>query len=191
MSRTGIDAEGRQSFSLVGMIVFGVLYVLIGCLAWAASSTLRPYLPWAWFIVPVLLTIIWLTVAHRAAKRWAREQVRRSNGGLPAWTAYVEPSSASVFYGMTVRGGNVMMPGTITLQDDTLTWQFRKTRESSPLAQPIQWSLTDPVALHKFRSIGRKGMLTLPCSGDTEAYISIENVEDFSQVTGIPLGARA
>ncbi|ALE04947.1 hypothetical protein AL755_04675 [Arthrobacter sp. ERGS1:01] len=110
---------------------------------------------------------------------------------MPAWTAYVEPSSASVLYGVTIRGGNVMMPGTITLQGDTLVWQFRKTRESSPLSRPIEWNLGDPVELHRFRSIGRKGMLTLPCSGGIEAHISIENVEDFSNVTGIALGARA
>jgi len=38
-----------------------------------------------------------------------------------------------------------MMPGTITLQDDTLTWQLLKVRESSPLARPIRWSPADPV----------------------------------------------
>lgn len=45
--------------------------------------------------------------------------------------------------------------------------------------------------LHKFRSIGRKGMLTLSSSDGPEAYISIENVKDFSKVTGIPFGLRA
>lgn len=109
-----MDAEGRQSFSLVGMIFFGVLYVLIGCIVWFSSSTIRPFLPVS-LLVPVFLAIICLAVAHRAARRWAREEESRSNGGLPAWTSYVEPLSASVLYGMTVRGRNVMMPETIAL----------------------------------------------------------------------------
>jgi len=67
MSRRGRDVEGRQSFSLVGMIVLGVLYLLAGCVAWVTSAAIRPYIPWAWFLVPALLAIIFLTLAHRAA----------------------------------------------------------------------------------------------------------------------------
>lgn len=185
MSRTQTDVVGRQSFSLVGMILIGVLYLLIGCVVWVSPSPLRFYMPWAWLPVPALLAVILLTVAHRAARRRAQEDENGANGGFPTWTAYVEPPSAAVLYGTPVRGGNVMMPGTITLQDDTLTWQFRKTRESSPLARPIQWSLADPVELQKFRSIGRKGMVTLSFPGGAEANIFIENIDDFSNLTGI------
>ena len=84
-----------------------------------------------------------------------------------------------------------MLPGTITFHDGILTWQFRKTRKSSPLSRPIQWSIDDPADLHAFRSTGRKGMLTLSFPGGAEACIAIENAEDFSKVTGIPLRSRA
>ncbi|MGO4229613.1 hypothetical protein AB4Y72_12150 [Arthrobacter sp. YAF34] len=186
-----MNTEGRESFSVAGISVLGILYLLFGYVAWASPSPIRPSMPWAWLLLPAALVILFLTAAQRAARRRAREELRRSRGAVPAWTAYVEPSSASVLYGTTVRGGNVMLPGTITFQDGILTWQFRKTRGSSSLSRPIQWSIDDAADLHEFRSIGRKGMLTLSFSGGAEACISIENAEDFSRVTGIPLGSRA